>query len=229
MEMTKEKLASYFDHTALKPEATENQIDILCSEAASMRVAAVCVNPIWIERTSKLLRDTSVLPITVVGFPLGATSTNVKVFEAEWAISVGAREIDMVISIGELKSGKYDRVRADIASVKKACGRIPLKVIFETSLLSTDEIMMVSSWCAYDGVDFVKTSTGFGQRGATVEDIRLMKEVIAGVQGSKTKIKASGGIRNLADTLSMINAGAHRIGSSSTGSILAEFEKTKEV
>ena len=218
-----QELAKYFDHTALKPETTEADIRQLCSEAAAWQTATVCINPVWIPLASKLLRGSGVKPITVVGFPLGATGTHTKVYEAREAIAQGAEEIDMVLSIGEFKSGKHDAVRRDIVSVMKACGDIPLKVIFETSLLRGEDVHLIATWCAEDGVGFVKTSTGFSGRGASVEDIRIMKSAIDGVSGSPTAIKASGGIRTLKDTLAMIDAGATRIGASATGSILKEL------
>ncbi len=220
---TPAELAKLFDHTALKAETTAAQIGVLCDEAARLGTAAVCVNAVWIPLAAKLLKDTKVMPITVVGFPLGANGTESKCFEAKDAIAKGAREIDMVLSVGELKSGAGDKARADVVAVKKACGAVPLKVIFETSLMTAEEIANVTKWCAEDGIDFVKTSTGFGSRGASLDDIRIMKESISSVKGSKTKIKASGGIRNLEQTLSLIAAGADRIGASATVSIINEL------
>lgn len=220
---TAAELAKYFDHTALKAETTAAQIGVLCSEAAKFGTAAVCVNAVWIPLASKLLAGSSVMPITVVGFPLGASGTESKCFEAKDAISKGAKEIDMVLSIGELKSGAGEKARADIVAVKKACGAVPLKVIFETSLLTAEEIATVTKWCAEERVDFVKTSTGFGSRGASTEDVQIMKEVISSVKGAMTKIKASGGIRNLEQTLALISAGADRIGASATVSIISEL------
>lgn len=220
---TPNELAKFFDHTALKPETTAAMIGTLCDEASQLGTAAVCVNAVWIPLAAKLLTGSSVMPITVVGFPLGANGTESKCFEAKDAISKGAQEIDMVLSVGELKSGAADKARADIDAVKKACGRVPLKVIFETSLLTADEISTVTKWCAEGGIDFVKTSTGFGSRGASIDDIRIMKETITSVKGAVTKIKASGGIRNLEQTLALIAAGADRIGASATVSIINEL------
>lgn len=217
------QLAKFFDHTALKSEVTNEEIKMLCDEAKYLGVAAVCINPIWIPVAKKYLSGSSVMPITVVGFPLGAMGTESKVFEARHAVARGALEIDMVLSVGELKSNMLDEARRDINEVKKAIGQIPLKVIFETSLLTKDEIFKVAKWCAEDGIDFVKTSTGFGARGASLDDIRVMKEAIASVSGAKTKIKASGGIRTLKDTIALIDAGASRIGASATKSILNEL------
>lgn len=227
--MNAQNLAKYFDHTALKAETTKNDIEVLCREAMELGTAAVCVNSLWIPLASSLLASTSVMPITVVGFPLGASGTGTKVYEAREAILMGAREIDMVLSIGDVKSKSYDVARRDINSVKRACGDIPLKVIFETSLLTHEEISMVASWCAQDGIDFVKTSTGFGSRGASVEDIRTMKDAITGVTDGRTKIKASGGIRTLSDVLRFIEAGADRIGASATKSILGELVGKKSM
>lgn len=220
---TQTELAKFFDHTALKAETTAAQIGTLCDEASRLGTAAVCVNAVWIPLAAKLLKGTSVMPITVVGFPLGANGPESKCFEAKDAIAKGAQEIDMVLSLGELKSGAGDRARADIVAVKKACGSVPLKVIFETSLLTPDDIAMVTKWCAEDGIDFVKTSTGFGSRGASLDDVRIMKETISAVKGAVTKIKASGGIRNLEQTLALIAAGADRIGASATVSIIQEL------
>lgn len=218
--MSAVELAKFFDHTALKAETTAKDIEALCAEAKELGTASVCVSPVWIPLAARLLKGSGVMPITVVGFPLGANSTAAKVFEASEAIKRGALEIDMVLSIGEIKSKLFTEARQDIVSVKKACGSIPLKVIFETALLTAEEISMVAKWCAEDRVDFVKTSTGFSTRGASIEDLRLMRDAIA---GSQTKIKASGGIRNLKDTLTMIDAGAHRIGASATRGIIAEL------
>lgn len=221
---TATELAKYFDHTALKAETSADDIRSLCHEARELGTAAVCVNPVWIPLASSILKGSSVMPITVVGFPLGAMGTESKVFETRTAISCGAKEIDMVLSVGQVKSKMFSEARDDIVAVRKACGAVPLKVIFETSLLSADEISMVATWCAEDGIDFVKTSTGFGSRGASVADIRIMRDAILGVKGAKTRIKASGGIRTLKDTLTLIEAGADRIGASATRAILGELE-----
>lgn len=216
-------LAKYFDHTALKADTTASDIERLCAEAKVLGTASVCVNPSWIPLCRTLLNGSGVMAITVVGFPLGATTTASKVFEAREAIANGAEEIDMVLAIGRLKSKQFDATRNDILSVKHACVDIPLKVIFETSLLTDGEIALVTRWCAEDGIDFVKTSTGFGSRGASVDDVRIMRETILSVAGSQTRIKASGGIRDLKGTLSLIAAGADRIGASATGAIIAEL------
>lgn len=213
------KFAQFFDHTLLKPEATQAQIETLCAEARQNLFCTVCVNPVWIPLATSLLKGSGVLPITVVGFPLGATLTNVKALETEAAISAGALEIDMVLNAGLLKSGLLRECEADVASVVKASGKVPVKVILETSLLSTEEIRVSSKLCEAAGAAFVKTSTGFGSRGASLEDIRIMKESIS----AHVKIKASGGIRTLEVAEAMIAAGAHRVGSSSSVQILKDW------
>jgi deoxyribose-phosphate aldolase len=220
---TVETLAPYFDHTALKAETSAFDIEKLCAEAADFKMAAVCVNPVWIPLAVKCLQKSRVMPITVVGFPLGATGTATKVFETRLAVNMGAKEIDMVLSVGELKSEDHILARRDIVAVKKACGDIPLKVIFETSLLTPQQIRMVTAWCVEEGVDFVKTSTGFGSRGASLDDIKIMRDVILSSRESQTKIKASGGIRDLKTTLDLIAAGADRIGASASVQILGEL------
>ncbi len=219
--MTEQEFAKYFDHTLLKAEGTQKSIEKLCLEASSHAFATVCVNPHWIPLASKLLSKSNCLPITVVGFPLGANSTATKVFETKDAINKGAKEIDMVINVGAVKSKDLDHCYQDIKAVYDACGAIPLKVILETSLLDAAEISTVSKMCSDIGVAFVKTSTGFGSRGASVEDIKLMKAAIS----SKVKIKASGGIRTLEDAEKMMAAGADRIGASASVEILNEWKK----
>ena len=223
MNFTPKSLAGYFDHTALKPEVTAADIRKLCTDAARLGALTVCVNPQWVSLASRCLAGTQVMPITVVGFPLGACGTATKVFEARTAINNGAREIDMVLSVGEYLGGDHDAARRDINEVQRACGDIPLKVIFETSLLKPADITRIARWCAEDGVAFVKTSTGFGSRGASVVDVQLMRDAIASVPDARTEIKASGGIRTLSDTLRLIAAGATRIGASATESIVAEL------
>ncbi len=221
--LTARKLAKFFDHTALKAETTAAMIERLCTEARMLDTAALCVNPLWLPLACKLLEGCDVMPITVVGFPLGATGTATKIYESRQAIAMGAREIDMVLSIGEIRSGQKEAARRDIIAVKRACGDVPLKVIFETALLTSSEIYEIATWCAEDGVEFVKTSTGFSSRGASVDDIKIMRRAIDSIPSSRTKIKASGGIKTLNDTLMMIEAGADRIGASATTDIVAEF------
>jgi deoxyribose-phosphate aldolase len=205
-------LARYIDHTLLRPDAVIGDIDKLCAEAAEFRFAAVCVNPTWVRRAADDLRDSDVGVASVVGFPFGATPTEIKVFEARRAIRDGAREIDMVINIGALKSGMHAQVREDIARVADACheaGTI-LKVIIETGLLTDEEKVIACRLAQQARADFVKTSTGYAKGGATVFDVALMRETV----GPKMGVKASGGIRTAEDVQDMIAAGATRIGAS---------------
>ena len=204
-------IAKYIDHTLLKPTAQRKDIEKLCKEAKEYNFASVCVNPCWVSYASDLLKGSSVKVCTVIGFPLGANTSDVKAFEAQTAIKQGASEVDMVINIGALKAGEYDIVKKDIEAVRKASQGKILKVIIETSYLSDQEKQKVCQICASLGVDFVKTSTGFSDGGATAEDVSLM----AAAAGSKVKVKASGGIRTREDALKMIEAGASRLGTSS--------------
>ena len=204
-------IAKYIDHTILKPIAQRKDIEKLCSEAREYNFASVCVNPCWVSYASELLKNTDVKVCTVIGFPLGANDSVVKAFEAKRAIEQGASEVDMVINIGALKAGEYDIVRKDIQAVREASAGKVLKVIIETSYLTDEEKQKVCKICAEVGADFVKTSTGFSDGGATAEDVALM----AASAGSKVKVKASGGIRTREDALKMIEAGASRLGTSS--------------
>ncbi|MBN2049575.1 MAG: deoxyribose-phosphate aldolase [Spirochaetales bacterium] len=210
--MVPSDIASYIDHTLLKAEATAEQIDKLCDEAAAYHFASVCVNTSWTARCAKRLRGTGVKVAVVVGFPLGAMSGRSKGFEARHAIEEGAGEIDMVINIGALKSGDLKTVEEDIKHVVRVCGRnVVLKVIIETALL-TDEEKVTACRIAKDaGADFVKTSTGFSSAGAKAEDVALMRRVV----GPKMGVKAAGGVRSFQDAVAMINAGANRLGTSS--------------
>lgn len=205
-------IARYIDHTLLKPEATPAQIERLCAEAREYGFAAVCVNPLYVALAAQLLSGAETAVCTVVGFPLGATTTEVKVFEAKQAIQSGAREVDMVIAIGLLKAGDRDAVREDIRRVAEAChtANAVCKVIIETALLTEEEKAVASQLVVEAGADFVKTSTGFSTAGATVGDVALMKRTV----GDRAKIKAAGGVRSLADAEAMIEAGADRIGTS---------------
>ena len=205
-------LAGYLDHTLLKPEASSSDIDKLCAEAVEYGFAAVCVNPTWVKRAAAAVRGSSVKVASVVGFPLGATPSEIKAMEARRAIRDGAREIDMVINIGALKSGDHDAVRRDIEMVSDACREAGAKnkVIIEAALL-TDEEKVIASYLAKQAkADYVKTSTGFGPGGATVHDVLLMRETV----GPEMGIKAAGGIRSAEDMKEMIAAGATRIGAS---------------
>lgn len=205
-------IAKYIDHTLLKPEATKVQIEKLCQEAKEYEFASVCVNPTWVSYAAELLKGSSVKVCTVIGFPLGATSTETKAFETKQAIEDGATEIDMVINIGRLKSGEDEFVKRDIEAVVNAAkGKALVKVIIETSLLTNDEKERACRLSVEAGADFVKTSTGFSTGGATVEDVKLMREVV----GPNVGVKASGGVRSAEDAKQMIDAGATRIGASS--------------
>ena len=205
-------LAGYIDHTLLRPDAVMADIDKLCAEASEYRFATVCVNPTWVHRCAENLRGTDVGVASVIGFPFGATPTEIKVFEARRAIRDGASEIDMVINIGALKSGLQAQVREDIARVADACHESGAlcKVIIETGLLTDEEKVIACRLAAQARADFVKTSTGFAKGGATVFDVALMRETV----GPKMGVKASGGIRTAEDVQDMIAAGATRIGAS---------------
>ena len=203
-------IASYIDHTLLKPIATREDIKKLCEEAKEYNFASVCVNPCWVSYASKLLAGSAVKVCTVIGFPLGANDSSVKAFETKTAIEQGAGEVDMVINIGALKAADYETVKNDIEAVRKASAGKILKVIIETSYLTDEEKQKVCEICAACGVDFVKTSTGFSSNGATEHDVALM----AKAAGEKVRVKASGGIRTREDALKMIKAGASRLGTS---------------
>lgn len=209
--LTPEKLASYIDHTLLKPEATAMMADKLCDEAAENGFFSVCVNPTHVKRCAQRLDGTDVTVCTVIGFPLGASTSNVKAQEVKDAIANGAGEVDMVMNIGALKAGDYRMVHDDIASVVRASGISTLtKVIIETCLLTDDEKVKACLMAKAAGADFVKTSTGFSTGGATASDIALMRAVVGPAMG----VKASGGIRDTEAALAMIRAGASRIGAS---------------
>ncbi len=204
-------LASYIDHTLLKPATTQEQIKKIVEEAKEHHFASVCVNPYWVPLCYEYLKDTDVKVCTVIGFPLGANSTQTKVFETKQAINDGATEVDMVINVGALKANQDEVVEADIKSVvDEARGKALTKVIIETSLLEEEEKIRACKLAKQAGADFVKTSTGFSGGGATVEDIKLMRETV----GPELGVKASGGVRDLESTQSMIDAGATRIGAS---------------
>lgn len=210
------ELNKYFDHTLLKPEATEAQIDKLCEEAKEYSFYSVCVNSCYVSRASENLKGSDVKIAAVVGFPLGAMSTKAKAFEAAEATADGADEIDMVINVGMLKDRRYDDVRADIKAVTDSSKSV--KVILETCLLTDDEIVKACKLSEEAGADFVKTSTGFSTGGATEHHVSLMKKTV----GDRLKVKASGGIRTLETALKMIDAGADRIGASASVNIMNE-------
>ncbi|TZE81255.1 deoxyribose-phosphate aldolase [Calorimonas adulescens] len=211
------------DHTLLKPEASEADIKKLCDEAIGYRFHSVCVNPSYVGLARQCLENSGVKVCTVIGFPLGATTTRAKVSEAIDAVENGATELDMVLNIGMLKSKNYDRVLNDIKSVvgesKKLKEGILVKVILETCLLAKDEKVKACELALEAGADFVKTSTGFSTGGATVEDIKLMRNTV----GPNVGVKASGGIRDLKTAIEMIEAGATRIGASSSVKIINEL------
>ncbi len=213
-------LARYIDHTALKPETTETQIVQLCEEARHYQFIAVCVNPIWVKRCVSLLSGTDTRVATVVGFPLGATLPEVKAYEAQQTVEIGAREIDMVINIGALKGKDEALVARDIAAVVRAAraGGALTKVIIEAALLNDEEKKLACQLACEVGAEFVKTSTGFSIGGATVHDVALMRQAV----GPNVGVKAAGGIRIYADALAMIAAGANRIGASASVKIMQE-------
>lgn len=200
----------YIDHTLLKPESTQEQIAKLVSEAKEYYFASVCVNPTWVSYCANELSGTDVKVCTVIGFPLGATTSATKAFEAKEAIENGASEVDMVINIGLLKSGQYQAVEDDIRAVVEASGDKVVKVIIEACLLTDEEKVKACELSVSAGADFVKTSTGFSIHGATVEDVALMRKTV----GDKVGVKAAGGARSLADAEAFIAAGATRIGTS---------------
>ncbi|QHS22803.1 deoxyribose-phosphate aldolase [Virgibacillus sp. MSP4-1] len=221
--MNKE-LAKKIDHTQLKPETQQKKIDQICEEAATYEFASVCVNPYWVSYCYEKLKDTPVKVCTVIGFPLGATTTAVKTFETKNAIENGAEEIDMVINAGALKDGDRETVKKDIgAVVNEAKGKALVKVIIETSLLTNDEKVLACEIAKEAGADYVKTSTGFSGGGATVEDVALMRKTV----GPDMGVKASGGVRDGKTTNDMIEAGATRIGASAGVAIVSGEEGTE--
>ncbi|KQU59538.1 deoxyribose-phosphate aldolase [Rossellomorea marisflavi] len=207
-----QQIANMIDHTLLKPESTKEQVEILCQEAKEYTFASVCVNPTWVSYAHELLEGTQVKVCTVIGFPLGASTPEVKAFETKDAIANGATEVDMVINIGALKSGDDALVKRDMEAVVAASkGKALSKVIIETCLLTDEEKVKACKLAVEAGADYVKTSTGFSTGGATVADITLMRETV----GPDIGVKASGGVRSLEDAQNMIEAGATRLGASS--------------
>lgn len=219
------EIARMIDHTLLKPEATRAQIEALCAEAREHAFATVCVNPTWVRLCAELLRGFDTRVCTVIGFPLGATTPDVKAYEAARSIEDGATEVDMVMNVGALKSGDYRHVERDIAAVVDAGGRgrAIVKVILETALLTDDEKVKACVVAKAACADFVKTSTGFGPAGATVADIALMRRVV----GPEMGVKAAGGVRDLKSAQAMIEAGADRIGASVGVKIVQESRGLK--
>jgi deoxyribose-phosphate aldolase len=220
-------MAKMIDHTNLSPTATVDDIKKLCAEAKEHEFASVCVNPIYVPLAAKLLEESSVKVCTVVGFPLGANTTEVKSYETRNAIKNGAQEIDMVMNIGAFKSGAYEIFKADIKAVVDATKKagvssdIIVKVILETCFLDEEEIVKACEIAKEAGADFVKTSTGFGDYGARVEDVSIMRKTV----GRDVGVKASGGIKNFEQALEMLDAGANRIGASSGVTIVTDDEE----
>jgi deoxyribose-phosphate aldolase len=217
-------ISRMIDHTLLKPDASESQIRKLCEEATEHGFATVCINPTWVRLAASLLRGTPVGVCTVVGFPLGANTGDVKIYETRRALFDGATEIDMVINVGALKSKQYELVESDILGVvccTKEAGALS-KVIIEAALLDREEKIKASTLAAAAGADFVKTSTGFGPGGATVEDVALMRQVV----GEKIGVKAAGGVRDAVTAAEMVKAGATRIGASAGIRIVQDTKPT---
>jgi deoxyribose-phosphate aldolase len=210
-EVTLVNIAKMIDHTVLKPEATSEMVEKVCTEAKAFGFASVCINPVYVGLAANLLLGSNVKVCTVIGFPLGANSSIVKALEARDAVACGAQELDMVINIGALKNGNDSLVERDIAAVVEAAGGRVVKVILETCLLTNEEKIRACKIAQKAGASFVKTSTGFNSGGATVDDISLMRRAV----GPQMGVKASGGIRDLATAKAMIQAGANRLGTSS--------------
>ena len=221
MEITKKNVAGIIDHTNLKPEASEEQITKLCEEAKEYGFASVCVNPGYVALAAEALKGSTVNVCTVIGFPLGATTSASKAFEAKDAIANGATEVDMVVNIGMIKSGKWAYVKDDIKAVVDAANGVLVKVIIETCLLTDDEKVKVCQLAKEAGADFVKTSTGFSKWGAKPEDVALMRKTV----GPEMGVKASGGIHTAEEAIACINAGATRLGVSAGIAVVNGLEK----
>ena len=220
--ITRKSIAAMIDHTLLKPDASEAQIAKLCAEAREYAFASVCVNPGYVRQCAAALAGSPVKVCTVIGFPLGATTSESKAFEARDAVEKGAQEVDMVVNVGKIKSGAWDYVKSDIQAVVDAVkGKALTKVIIETCLLTDEEKVRVCTLAKEAGADFVKTSTGFSTGGATAADIALMRRTV----GPEMGVKASGGIHNAAEALAMIEAGATRIGASAGIAIVNGIEE----
>ncbi|MDN6029855.1 MAG: deoxyribose-phosphate aldolase [Lactococcus plantarum] len=203
-------LNKYIDHTVLKADTTQEKVQQIIDEAIQYDFMSVCINPTWVAYAAQKLADTDVKVCTVIGFPLGANTSVVKAYEASEAIKNGADEVDMVINIGAAKAGNWDLVASDIAAVVAAADGVTTKVIIETSLLTDEEKVQACQAAVKAGADFVKTSTGFSTAGATIDDIKLMRKTV----GPDMGVKASGGVRSIADANAMIAAGATRLGTS---------------
>ena len=218
------KINKFIDHTVLAQDADEKKINKLIAEAKEHDFASVCVNTCWTKKCAEALKDTDVNVCVVVGFPLGAMDTKSKAFETKTAVEDGADEVDMVINVGWLKSGRYDDVENDIRAVKEACGDKHLKVIIECCLLTDEEKVIACQLSEKAGADYVKTSTGFSKGGATVEDVDLMRKTV----GDRLGVKAAGGIRDGKTAIAMINAGASRLGCSAGIKIIEETDPNAE-
>lgn len=217
----------YFDHTLLAPQATSADIDKLIDEGIKYNVKSICIAPAYVKYARERLdslKNKELLICTVIGFPLGYNATSVKVYETKIAISHGANEIDMVINIGRFKNKEYEYVLNEIKAIKKECGKTLLKVIVETALLTDEEIKKITEIVLQSGAEYIKTSTGFSYRGASANDIKIMKSVAK----DKLLIKASGGIKTAEDVQTMIDCGASRIGCSKTCQIIEEHNKTQK-
>ncbi len=213
--MTNEEILRHIDHTQLKAFATWKDIETLCEEALEYKTASVCVPPAYVKRIHDAYGE-KINICTVIGFPLGYSVTTAKVTEAEEAVKDGAREIDMVVNISDVKNGLFDKVEGEIRTIKKACGENILKVIIETCYLTEEEKIALCKTVTAAGADYIKTSTGFGTGGATLEDVRLFKDHI----GAEVKIKAAGGVKTREDLEAFLNEGCERIGTSSAVGIL---------
>ncbi|MCL2589054.1 MAG: deoxyribose-phosphate aldolase [Oscillospiraceae bacterium] len=219
--MNPSKILAHVDHTLLNPCATWDEIKTVCEAAISHKTASVCIPPSYVKRAAETYGDALVV-CTVVGFPLGYATTAVKVFETENAIRNGAQEIDMVVNLGDVKNGGFDLITAEIAAIKQACDGHILKVIIEACYLTKAEKIRLCQCVTEGGADYIKTSTGFGTGGATLEDVRLLKEHV----GPKVKVKAAGGIRTVEDMIAFLTLGCDRLGTSSAVKILAGEEST---
>ncbi|WP_419957958.1 deoxyribose-phosphate aldolase [Psychrobacillus psychrotolerans] len=218
-------IATMIDHTLLKADATNEQIEILCQEAVKYEFATVCVNPHYVSRSAKLLANTKVKVCTVIGFPLGANKTLVKLFEMNQAVQDGAEEIDYVVNISDVKNGDFHSVRMEMEQflkIKEKYPNLTIKIILEVCYLTNDEISKISLIARECGIDYVKTSTGFGSGGATVESVQIMNEL----SGDQVKVKASGGIRSAEDAEKYLKIGVSRIGTSNGISIVSGTEAT---
>ena len=219
--MTSEQLAGYIDLTLLKPQITAKDIEALVRDAQKYPFASVCIPPCHVSLSAKMLKDSPIKVGTVIGFPLGYQTTSVKLYEASEAVESGAKEIDMVMNISRFKSGEMTTIENEISEIVSALPKIAVKVIIETCYLTEEEKIKACEMAIKSRADFVKTSTGFGSGGATIEDVKLLVKTAEG----RIKVKASGGIKTLYDALTMINAGVVRIGTSSGINIVEEFFK----